>query len=128
MTSLAWGQVKPERLLATIVLLQLLNDTPQLPSENVISDVTIPNESPSRRVLELGREKELAEVLAFLAASTDNPAKVVALCIEEQPNGKSMIVRMAVNNRGLQKVKRGFQEIAEFLENVAKQSFTPSGY
>ena len=128
MSSLAWGKAKPERLLATIVLLQLLNDTPELPSDNIISDVTIPNESPSRRVLRLGREKELAEVFAFLAASTDNPAKVVALCIEEKPNGKGMIVRMAVNNGGLRKVEHGFQEIGKILEKVAKQGHTPSGY
>lgn len=35
------------------------------------------------RVFSLQREKELAESFAFLAATTDDPKKIVAVCVEE---------------------------------------------
>lgn len=125
MAPLAWGSVKPEQLLATIVLLQLLNDTPQPSSDNLMSDVILAIEAPSVRTLTLRREKEITEVLAFLAASTDDPAKVAALCVEERQSGKAMVIRLAVNNGGLEKVKHGFQEIAKFLENIARKGCKP---
>jgi hypothetical protein len=112
----ALGAVQLEQLLGRIVLLQLLNDTPQPPSEN-----HIPRTSVSSRVLSLKREKELTEILAFLAAYTDDPKKVVALCIEEETHGKGMIIRLAVNNGDLTSLQEGFQRLAAILERLAKQ-------
>jgi hypothetical protein len=110
-----------EQLLAMVVLLHLLNDTPQVPSDNPFDDSSIPSDTFSTRVLSLKREKELAETLAFLAAYTADPKKVVALCIEEEDHGKAMTIRMAVNNGGLLKLQEGFQTVAGILERIAKR-------
>jgi len=110
-----------EQLLAMIVLLHLLNDTPKVPSDNPIDGSSIPDDTSSTRVISLKREKELAETLAFLAAYTDDPKKVVALCIEEEEHGKAMAIRMAVNSGGLLKLQEGFQTLAEILEKIVKR-------
>lgn len=74
----------------------------------------------TRKVLGLQREKELAESLAFLAATTDDPSKIVAACVEEGEAGKCLTIRLAVNNGGLDNVKIGFQRIARALERIAQ--------
>ena len=73
------------------------------------------------------RERELTETLAFLAAYTDDPKKVVALCIEEEMHGKGMLIRLAVNNGDLKYLQEGFQKLAVMLEKLAKKgSIFPS--
>ena len=119
MTSAAWGTVDREQLLATILLLRLLNDTPQEPSDNLADQSLTKESSGSGRFLSLRREKELVEVLAFLAASTGDPSRVVALCVEETKTGTGLIIRMAVNNGGLENVRAGFQRMASILERIA---------
>jgi hypothetical protein len=117
----AWGRVERERLLGRIILLQLLNETFEKPSENSINEPNIRDGTSSARVLSLRREKELVEILAFLSASTDNPSKVGAVCVEEGHNGNALVVRMAVNNGGLENVKDGFEKMARVLERAATQ-------
>jgi hypothetical protein len=90
-----------------------------MPSVNSITEPGIPDVTSSSRVLSLRREKELVEILAFLSATTDDPSKIVALCVEESQNGKALAVRMAVNNGGLVNVKEGFEKMARILERVA---------
>jgi len=125
MNHLTWWKVEYQQLLAEIVLLWLLNETPIPPSENPIHDSIASNNTISPRVLSLKREKELAESLAFLAGITDDPKKVVALCIEEEQDGKGMTVRLAVNNGGLDNVRNGFQRFAGILQSISKKGHSP---
>jgi hypothetical protein len=119
MTTTAWGRVERKRLLGRIFLLHLLNDTLEKPSDNSIEEPSI--HRTSTRVLSLRQEKELVEILAFLSASTDDPGKVVALCVEENQNGNALIVRMAANNGSLVNVKEGFEKMARIHERAATQ-------
>jgi hypothetical protein len=121
MAATAWGRVERERLLGRIILLQLLNETFEKPSENSINEPNIRDRTSAARVLSLRREKELVEILAFLSASTDDPSKVIAVCVEEGHNGNALVVRMAVNNGGLENVKDGFEKMARVLERAATQ-------
>jgi hypothetical protein len=120
----ALGGVQPEQLLAMVVLLQQLNETPQPPSDNFIDSSSSTDTPSSSRVLSLKREKELAETLSFLAAYTDDPKKVVALCIEEEKDGKGLIIRMAVNNGDLERLQKDFQRVAEILKRLALRGYT----
>lgn len=70
-------------LLQKIILLQLLNRTQEKPTEKILSDSRLREGGSSVRVFSLQREKELAESFAFLAATTDDPKKIVAVCVEE---------------------------------------------
>lgn len=72
-------------------------------------------------MLSLRREKELVEILAFLSATSDDPGKVMALCVEECQNGNALVIRMATNNGGLVNVKEGFEKMARILERASTQ-------
>lgn len=67
------------------------------------------------RVFGLQREKQLAEFFAFLTATTDDPKKIVAACVEESENGMCLIIRLAVKNGNLDDVKVGFKRKCESL-------------
>lgn len=110
-----------QQLQAKIVLLQALNDTPSQPSEKFLyKDLESLGAFPSR-VLSLSREKELAENLAFIASTTDDPGKVLALAIEEENGGKGMNITLAVNNGGLDSVRNGLEEVAKVLQEICRE-------
>jgi len=115
-----WRDVDQSHLLQKIFLLQLLNNIPEKPSLIDLSDRNAQMDCLPKRVLSLQREKELAESFAFLAATTDDPRKVVAACVEETAVGRGLTVRLAVNNGGLDQVKGGFERMARVLERVAR--------
>ena len=108
-----------KQLTESIALLSKLTDTPERPTENSIADYLQRNNDTHNRALSLPREKEIAETLAFLAATSDDPRKVTALCIEERLEGRGLVIRLAVNNGGLVRVKQGFENIASILERIA---------
>ena len=64
--------------------------------------------------------KQLAELFAFLAATTDDPKRIVAACVEESEKGRCLIVISSVNNGNLDNVKVGFQRMAMALERIAR--------
>jgi len=120
MQSRVWRDVDQAHLLQKIILLQLLNNTPEKPSEMSISERSAQTDDFTKRVLGLQREKQLAELFAFLAATTNDPKKIVAACVEESENGRCLIVRLAVNNGNLDNVKAGFERMARALERIAR--------
>ena len=116
-----WREVDHAHLLQKIILLQLLNEVPEKPHENKLVDLeSRQGESPAR-TLTLQREKELAESFAFLAATTDDPKKIVAACVEEDGASGCIIVRLAVNNGGLDNVKAGFEKMSEILRRATQR-------
>ena len=119
MTSHSWDSIDQAHLLQKIILLQLLNRTPEKPSVTSLSELKAPEDDLSERILDLQREKELAESFAFLAATTDDPKKVVAACVEEGEKNECLTVRLAINNGGLDHVTAGFDRMAKIFERVA---------
>ena len=115
-----WRDVDQAHLLQRIILLKLLNHTPERPSAIDMSERAAETDRLSKRVLSLEREKQLAESFAFLAATTDDPRKIVAACVEEGEEGSSLTVRLAVNNGDLDVVRERFKKMANSLERVAR--------
>ncbi|CZS95265.1 uncharacterized protein RAG0_05001 [Rhynchosporium agropyri] len=113
----SWVETRLPQLQAKVGLLQLLNDTPSLPSENAPNVASI---SGSAHVLPFLKEKELVQTLAFIASSTDDPAKVIAVCVEEGIDQKSMTVKLAVNTGDLDNVVVAFKRIAIVLQRNCK--------
>ncbi|PVH76494.1 hypothetical protein DL98DRAFT_641391 [Cadophora sp. DSE1049] len=110
-----------QQLQAKIILLQALNDTPSQPAEKSLQEDARQNSRSASRILSLSREKELAENLAFIASTTDDPRKVLALAIEEENNGQGMNITLAVNNGGLENVRTGFEKMAKVLHNIRRE-------
>ncbi|KAH7395524.1 hypothetical protein BKA64DRAFT_61062 [Cadophora sp. MPI-SDFR-AT-0126] len=110
-----------QQLQAKIVLLQALNDTPSQPAEKPLVEDHRENRRSAPRVLSLFREKELTENLAFIASTTDDPAKVLALAIEEENAGQGMNITLAVNNGLLENVRTGFEKMAKVLHNIRRE-------
>lgn len=115
-----WRNIDQAHLLQKIILLQLLNRTPKEPSEiNLLEWKTREYDFP-KRILDLQREKELAESFAFLAATTNDPKKVVAACVEEGEGQACLAVRLATNNGNLNHVIAGFERMAKIFERFAR--------
>ena len=64
------------------------------------------------RKLTIERETEIVDNLAFLSTSTDDPNRVMAVCLEEDPGHYRLVIRMASNTGILDEVEEGFNEIA----------------
>ena len=72
--------------------------------------------------LALHHERQLAEAFAFLAATTDNMYKVMAVAIEEHADSKGITVRLACNISDISKQKEGLESITRKLQQVALTS------
>ncbi|MCJ1281187.1 hypothetical protein MMC26_000505 [Xylographa opegraphella] len=106
------------RLAQNIFILQALNETPVPPLENSIDRYAACHACSPNRVLSLVHERRLVEILTFWAASSDDPRKVIALCVEEKKNGQVMVIRLAVNHGNLDQVQAGFNVMKATLENA----------
>jgi hypothetical protein len=114
-----WGGVSRKILKENITLLWLLNEEPEKPAENSLPQHLLKDtESPSRQ-LTIERERDLVDNLAFLSASSDDPRKVMAVCVEEHQDTQGLTIRMASNAGDLQPVKDAFTRIATILERAA---------
>ena len=57
--------------------------------------------------------------LAFLWASSEDPTKVIALCVEEHPSAETLTIRFAMNTDDLQFVNDGLVKLAAILKRAA---------
>lgn len=71
-----------------------------------------------KRELSLQDEKAVAEAFSVLLAITDDPSKIGAVCVEERPEEKKILIRSAVNSGSQAKRRETLQKIAEVLENA----------
>lgn len=117
-----WQGTAYIQLLYRILLLYMLNQVPEHPAQHDLYQDSDTIERNRNRILSLKHEKDLAEALVYLAASTDDPKKIVALYLEEGTDHKCLYVRMAVNNGRLDKVERTFSKLRSILEEVARGS------
>lgn len=111
MAGLSSGQKIQKRLVENITLLWALCETPDQPKENEIR-----GSYDDGRQLSLDRERQLVDSFAFISASTDNMLRVMAICIEEDPNKTGMTIRLASNIGDLSHVTQGFNSTARTLE------------
>jgi hypothetical protein len=114
--------LSPIRTLAenTALLFVLSRKVALPPSSNPMTEPS--TRDTARRSLTFERERKLTEILAFLAKVDDKPDHVMAVCVEEQPTGPCLVVRVAINKSSpaygdvaLQKVKIGFEKIFKIL-------------
>lgn len=107
-----------QRLIETITLLWALNEIPERSGKN-----DFPKDFDRDRKLTIERETEIVDNLAFLSASTDDPNRVMAVCVEEDPGHNRLVIRMASNTGILDEVEEGFNEIARALEKASLRGF-----
>ena len=115
-------------LLQKIILLQSLNRTPEEPSERNLLEWTSREDGLFVRTLGLRCEKELAESFAFLTATTDDPSKVVAACVEEARGARCLTVRLAINQGSFDRVRLSFEKTMKILKQVAREYELPIRY
>ena len=108
-----------------IVLLSLLNETPDPPHHNPFAVTQGKKKKTVQRVLSIEQESRLARTFGFLAAVTDDPNHIVATCLEEFPTGDGMRVVLAINkkssdssNKALDRIKCGLERIIKLLSRA----------
>ncbi|KAK4132321.1 hypothetical protein BT67DRAFT_425741, partial [Trichocladium antarcticum] len=102
-----------------VALLSLLRRAPTAPQAN---PRTSSADRDQGRVLSFEREASLTNTFAFLSGISDDPAHVVATCVEELPRGHGIRVVVAINKVGpdrgntvLARIKKGLEEIFSHL-------------
>jgi ribosomal protein L22 len=120
----SWGEIDHMQLRHKILLLELLNNTPEPPSTTTINKERRKSISAteSDHALDFQREKELAEAFAFLAATTNDPRKIIAACVKEHiDKRRGLTIQLSVNRGELGYVKNGFEKMAKILEHAAQE-------
>jgi hypothetical protein len=107
-----WGgaTTRPQ-LQESIRQLWRLSEVPQTPEENCLV-----NEPHSQPHLSVSREQEIASNLAFLLATTDDSLRVMAVCVEERPDGRGTTIRIASNTGDLTALTSGIRRLVNVLE------------
>lgn len=102
-----------------IALNYLLHEVPESPQQNLIGRVRGP---ANGYLLPFSKERDLVEILSFLAKTRDGPGHIPAVCIQQDPNGAALKTLLAVNKRThtdgdglLQSLKAGFEDIFNVL-------------
>lgn len=123
MRSSSWHGIDRQRLKENIVLLGMLDKEPEKPEENQVPSHLAQESNENLRQLSFARERDLVDNLAFLSAPNEHAKKVVAVCVEENPNAEELRIRIAMNTDGLQLVKNGLSRITAILERVARRGW-----
>jgi hypothetical protein len=112
-----WGaSISHQQLRKSIDRLRSLNEVVEPPKENE----TVPQIGSAHRI-SVEREREIASSLAFLSATSDDNLNVMAVCIEEHPDGKGCTIRIASNSGEVSEAMDGFKELAKILEQAARR-------
>lgn len=111
-------------LMEAITLLYMLNECPESPKENQQSETF--SALSSIHQLPFQREKQIVEDLAFLSATTNDSARVMAVCLEEARDHRSCTIRMTSNNGDIDEVVHGFKLMAKILEQGASRGLHPT--
>ena len=114
-------KVDQQMLGENIALLRLLGKEPGKPAKNMIPPGFWEQGTSFPRKMTIERERDLANTLAFLSGSSNDPEKVIAVCVEEQKDGESTTIRIAANRGGMQPRKEALEKIASILEQVASE-------
>lgn len=102
------------QLAENVILLQKLNPEPERAGVN-----PPPNLDSKGRTLTIRHEKDILESLSFLLASSDDPDRILALCIEEKWNCQGIVLSYAVNNGGHETLRSGIDSVVKILQAEA---------
>ena len=83
------GRYQSCKIKENIALLRMLVTEPERPVENPAPHNLAERNYADLRQLSFRRERDLVDDLAFLSASSEDPEKVMAVCVEENPNQMS---------------------------------------
>ncbi|KAL8658085.1 MAG: hypothetical protein Q9226_001289 [Calogaya cf. arnoldii] len=111
------GQEIRKRIVENVTLMRAMCEIPTLPKENELRQ-----DYDERRRLSIDRERQLVDVFAFIAASTDNSLRVMAVCIEEDSDQHGVTIRLASNTGDLSRIIRSFNGIARTLEKASSKA------
>lgn len=102
-----------------IALNYLLHEVPEPPQQKPTERF---RDSEKKYILSFSKEKELVEVLSFLAKTKDGSDYIPAMCVEQDLNGAALKALLAINKRTytdgdglLQSLKMGFENIFKVL-------------
>ena len=112
-----------------IVLLSMLNETPSPPQANALAVAQNKKKKTPQRILSLKNESDLVRRLSFLAAVTNDPNHIAAICVEELPTGDGMRVMLAINkkspdssHKALDRIKCGLERILQIVSRASASS------
>ena len=108
-----------KNLMEAITLLYMLNECPESPKDNQQSQTL--SALSSIYQLPFQREKQIVENLAFLSDTTNDPARVMAVCLEEARDRGSCKIRLTSNTGDIDEVVLGFKLMAKILEKAASR-------
>ena len=111
-------------LMEAITLLYMLNECPENPKDNQPSKTFSVLSSIYQLPFQV--EKQIVENLAFLSATTNDSAKVMAVSLEEARDRRSCTVRLTSNNGDIDEVVLGFKLMAKILEQGASRGLYPT--
>jgi hypothetical protein len=80
----------------------------------------------SSHVLHLNDELQLADHVAFLAHNCEGFPAIASVCVEEQPDGQGLSLRLARNKLQDLRETKDLQKVLDVLENCAKQGKIPT--
>ena len=115
--SLSEGQEARKRLAETFTLLWAMEKIPERPKQCQKHAA----EDGSRR-LNVARERQLSDDLAFISTTTADSLKVMAAAVEEEPHGCGITIRLASNKGPISDIKGQFEVLARTLERAASRS------
>ena len=108
-----------QRIKENIALLLWLGAEPGEPKMNPWPQhLTHDDPTATSRKLQLQQEIDLVDNFAFLLATTDDPEKVVAVCLEEHSNGAGVIIRIADNSGDVRDRAKEFEAALRPLTEV----------
>ena len=107
-----------------IVLLRLLTAEPAIPRRHILDgeDTVLSLSDNTDHVLSLLDERDVVDSLAFLSATSGEPEKVTAICLEECLQPESCIILIAMNTTKFNDLVVNFSRIARILETANRKS------
>lgn len=105
-----------------IALSYLLREVQNPPLRNPVSS---PSNHDERYILPFSKERNLAEILSFLAKMNDKPTHIPAVCIQQASSGSHLDVLLAINKSTwddgsgiLRDLKERFNKILKVLKEA----------
>lgn len=108
-----------ERLAANIALLGLVTDAPEAPSLMVSTPPKEPPTTASLRTMEFKHERLISQHLSFICATSDDPLRIMATCVEEDPHSERLLIRFAANTGTYKELMESLEHIARILQEEA---------
>lgn len=102
------------RAATNAALLVCLKEQPAAPKENTY----MPDSTTSD--LSLQREVQLLDEFAFISSMKNDPNGVTAVCMEIEPGGAGLILRVAANTGSLAHVAGELQAVADIMMKASR--------